>query len=124
MDREAHSQFVAGIPCQRILRSRDVGTARRAVALDRNANTAFTKFAAPGAGCAQTESSLAPFQVRHTHAGKQNSREFLRWKSHRHANHRTKNASFAQPVPERCSAAHAFNSGAAEWDRVLANLPA
>src|ERR1700730_9422976 len=123
MDLKLYPQFVAGTNPQRILRAGDVRTARRTVALDRNANTAFAEFLATGTSCAQTKSTLAPFQVRDTHTRKQNSGEFLRWESHRHANHRTKNAGFAQPMPERYSAAHASDSGAAERDGVLANLP-
>ncbi len=123
MDLKLHAQFVAGTTRQRILRAGDVRTAGRAIALYRNANAAFAKFVTASASRAQTESSLAAFQVRDTHAGKQNSREFLRRKSYRHTNHGTKNARFAEPMPERCSAAHAFNSRAAERDRVLANLP-
>src|ERR1700722_9081820 len=123
MDLKLHSQFVTGGTRQRILRAWDVRTEGRAVALYRNVNTAFAKFLTMSASRAQTESSLAPFQVRDTHAGKQNSREFLRRESHRHTNHRTKNTRFAEPMPERCSAAHAFDSGTAERDRVFANPP-
>src|SRR5579872_1423838 len=124
MDLKVHSQFVAGIIPQRILRARNVRTARRAVARDRNTNPAFAKFVAARSSGAQTESSLAAFQIRYTHAGKQYARKFFRWKSHRHANHGTENTSFAQPVPERRAAAHAFNPWAAKWNIVFANLPA
>src|SRR5579864_6769619 len=124
MDLKVHTQFVARTTLQRIFRAGNVGSARRAVALDRNAHPAFAKLVTSGASCAQAESSLAPFQVRDTHAGKQNSGEFLRGKSHRYANHGTENAGFAQPVPERRSAAHASDAGTAERDGVPANLPA
>src|SRR5580704_1738434 len=123
MDLKVHAQFVARTTLQRIFRAGNVGSARRTVALDRNAHPAFAKFVTAEASCAQTKSSLAPFQVRDTHAGKQNTGEFLRGKSHGHANHRTENASFAQPVPERYSPAHAFDSRASKRDRVLTNLP-
>src|ERR1700722_18686295 len=121
MDLKLHSQFVTGATRQRILRAWDVRTERRAVALYRNVNTAFAKFLTMSASRAQTESSLAPFQVRDTHAGKQNSREFLRRERRRRPNHGTENPGFAQPVPERCSPAHSFDSGAAERDDVFAN---
>src|SRR5580692_494791 len=123
MDLKVHAQFVARASLQRIFRAGNVGSARRAVALDRNAHPAFAKFVTAEASCAQTKRSLAPFQVRDTHAGKQNTGEFLRRKSNRHANHGAENASFSQPVPERYSAAHALDSQASERDGVLANLP-
>src|SRR6266567_9522312 len=123
MNLKINSQFAACTAAQRIIRAGDVGTALRARALNRNANPAFAKSVSARASCAQTESSLTPFQVRDAHAGKQNSGEFLRRKRHRHANHGTENAGFSQPMPERRPAAHAFDSGAAQRDGVLANLP-
>src|SRR5262249_15714934 len=73
---------------------------------------------------AQTKSSLAPLQVRHTHAGKQNTRKLLRRKGHRHAYDGTEDARLSEPVPERCPTPHPPDDRLAEGNRKLPHLPA
>src|SRR5579872_2796057 len=124
MNFEAHAKFFTRARHQRILRAGNVRPAHSTSALDRNPHPALSEFIAARTSRAQTESALAPFQVRHTHAGEQHPGEFLRRKSYGHANHGAENTRLAQPMPERRSAPHPFNSGSAERHRVFANLPA
>src|SRR5216683_913705 len=106
---------------QRILGTRNVGMKACAIPLDGNSHTALAKLVAANARSAETECALTPFQIGDAHAGEQHAGKLFGRESHWNANHRTENSRLAQPMPERCSAAQAFDLGLAERQRVFAD---
>src|SRR5215468_8060893 len=95
----------------------------RTVPADRHAHTAFAELLSALACRAQTKSSLATLQVRHAHAGEQNTRKLLRWEGHGYADNRAENARLPKPVPKGRSAPHALDGWLAERNRELPQLP-
>src|SRR4029077_21201751 len=116
---ELRAQLSAG--AQRILGTRNVGMKACAIPLDGNSHTALAKLVAANARGAETECALTPFQIGNAHAGEQHAGKLFGRESHWNANHRTENSPLAQPMPERCSAAQAFDLGLAERQRVFAD---
>src|SRR5437667_8454677 len=79
---ELGTQFPALLTCERIVWAGNISVKSGAVPLNWNTNPAFTEFIPLGASGAETECSLAAFQVGNAHARKQYAREFLWRKRH------------------------------------------